>query len=170
MPTHSTKILFLHGLDSSRDSSKFHAIQFENKYCVTIDYRALNFQTVESFYNDLIEKTQPNLLIGHSLGGYWALKMSHLHQLPAIVANPSLQPKFRYDYPMINEDDLDHDMPRIAYLELGDEILDMYATQAQLEPHMMIQSVEGGHHRLACPENINALIEHMQEYMLKHQA
>lgn len=161
------KILFFHGLDSSRESSKFDVIHSEYKYCVNVDYRQLNFHTVMDFYHKTIEKIQPKLIVGHSLGGYWALKMSALHKIPTVVANPSLAPKFRDDYPAINDHDLDHDTMQMAYLELGDEILDMYAVQQQLEPYMLVESIDGGHHRLACPENINIVIQHMQKYILQ---
>ena len=93
--------------------------------------------------------------------------MSALCKIPTVIANPSLSPNFREDYPPINEADLEHDIAQIAYLELGDEILDMYAVQEQLEPYMIVQALEGGHHRLASPENINGLIQHMQTHFLK---
>ena len=51
-----SKILFLHGLDSSRESTKFHAIDAKRKYCINVDYRNLNFQTVADFYHEIIEK------------------------------------------------------------------------------------------------------------------
>jgi uncharacterized protein len=156
------KILFFHGLDSSKESTKFYAIDSDHKFCVTVDYRALSFQSVYGFYQDLIETLKPTLMIGHSLGGYWALKMSLWSKIPAIIANPSLSPSFRDDYPAICEEDLEHDILQLAYLELDDEILDMHAVQAQLEPYMQVAAVAGGHHRLARPENINVLIEQMQ--------
>ena len=158
-----SKILFLHGLDSSKESTKFHAINAEKKYCINVDYRNLNYKTVECFYHDIIEKIKPDLLVGHSLGGYWALKMSQQHRIPAILANPSLNPDFREDYAAIDEHDLDHDIPQIAYLELGDELLDMYKVLEQLESYMQIEAVEGGHHRLVQPENLNHLIEYMEQ-------
>lgn len=156
------KILFLHGLDSSRDSMKFHIINSKNKFCLDVDYRALSFQTVLSFYQDLIHALRPDLIIGHSLGGYWALKISLLHKIPAIIANPSLTPTFRDDYPMIQHHDLEHDILQLAYLELDDEIIDMRAVKAQLELYMQVSAVEGGHHRLARPDNLNIMIQHMQ--------
>ena len=55
-----SKILFLHGLDSSRESTKFHAIDAKQKFCIDIDYRYLNFSTVASFYDDIIEKIKPD--------------------------------------------------------------------------------------------------------------
>lgn len=166
MSSHS-KILFLHGLDSSKASTKFHAIDAEKKYCIEVDYRNLNFKTVENFYHDTIEAIKPDLLIGHSLGGYWALKMSQFHRIPTIIANPSLSPDFRTDYPAIDEQDLEHDIPQIAYIELGDEILDMYAATSLLETYMQIDAVEGGHHRLAQPENLNRLIEYMEQTFIR---
>ena len=88
--------------------------------------------------------------------------MSQSHHIPTIIANPSLSPDFRTDYPAINEHDLEHDIPQIAYIELGDEVLNMYRVAEQLEPYMQVETVEGGHHRLAQPENLNRLIEYMQ--------
>lgn len=160
------KILFFHGLDSSKASSKFHAIDSNNKFCVTVDYRALSFQSVYALYQELIRTLKPTLIVGHSLGGYWALKMSLWSKIPAIIANPSLSPSFRADYPAITEQELEHDILQLAYLELDDEILDMHAVNAQLEPYMQVAAVAGGHHRLARPENLNVLIEQIK--LLQH--
>lgn len=160
------KILFLHGLDSSKESTKFQAIDSENKFCINVDYRNLNYSTVEQFYRDIIEKIQPAILVGHSLGAYWALKMSKHFQLPTVIANPSLAPNFSLDYPAITEDDLDHDIPQFAYIELGDELLDMHQTADQLESFMQVDSINGGHHRLAEPEKINDLIAKIEKHYL----
>ncbi|WP_317500173.1 YqiA/YcfP family alpha/beta fold hydrolase, partial [Acinetobacter baumannii] len=45
---------------------------------------------VQGFYHQAIETIKPDLLVGHSLGGYWALKTAAQHKLAVIVANPSL--------------------------------------------------------------------------------
>lgn len=161
-----SKILFLHGLDSSRESTKFHVIAAKQKFCIDIDYRYLNFSTVARFYDDIIEKIKPEIIVGHCVGAYWALKMSLIHQIPCVIANPRLAPNFRDDYPRIDAADLDHNIPQMAYLELGDELIDMYAAQKILEDYMLIQTIEGGHHRLLQPENINPLIEHLAHQYL----
>lgn len=157
----------MHGLDSSRESTKFHALQSENKCCITVDYRNLNYQTVAHFYQEIIQKIQPDVLVGHSLGAYWALKMSALFKLPALVANPSLKPQFRTDYPSINETDLDSDAPKIAYLELGDEELNMLEAQEYLEQFMLVEAVEGGCHRPSNPDNLNQLLHHLENHFLQ---
>ena len=158
MTTSISTILFFHGLDSSRDSTKFHAINSEQKYCINVDYRNLSFETVAQFYHDIIEKIKPNIIVGHSLGGYWALLMSFKYQIPCVIANPSLSPNFRDDYPPISDNILNHDIQQMAYIELGDEVLNMHTTKEFLENYIQIQSIEGGHHRLEQPEKINDLI------------
>lgn len=163
MTTCISKILFFHGLDSSRDSTKFHALDAQQKYCINVDYRNLNFETVSQFYHDIVEKIKPNIIVGHSLGGYWALLMSFQHQIPCVIANPSLRPNFRDDYPPITDADLNHDIQQMAYLELGDETLDMHATKEFLENYMQIQSIAGGHHRLDHPEKMNDLIVEIEK-------
>jgi uncharacterized protein len=154
----AAKILFFHGLDSTRESTKFHAIDAEQKFCINVDYRNLSFQAATDFFNEIIEKIKPEILVGHCVGGYWALKMSISHCLPCIVANPNLSPNFRDDYPIVSHADLDHDIPQLAYIELGDEVLNMHATQEQLENYMQVETYHGGHHGLEKPENLNELI------------
>ncbi len=162
MKMNNSKILFFHGLDSSKESTKFDAIQSHQKYCIDVDYRNLNYDTVYALYQNMIDKIKPDLLVGHGVGGYWALKMSLHYQLPAIVANPSLSPKFRHDYPAIQESDLEHDIPQFAYLELADEALDMHQTQSFLERFMIVHTYAGGYHRLEYPEHLNLLIQHFE--------
>ena len=169
MKMNNVKILFLHGLDSSKESNKFHAIHAKQKFCMDVDYRNLSFQTVEMLYQNMIAKIKPDLLVGHGVGGYWTLRMSDQFRLPAIVANPSLAPKFRDDYPALEEKDLDHDIPQLAYLELGDEMLDMHQTQHILERFMLVHTYAGGYHRLEYPENINLLIQHFEQTLLSQK-
>ena len=168
MKNDSHKILFFHGLDSSKESTKFQAIDAIEKICIHVDYRNLNYSTVARFYCDIIEKIKPEILVGHCLGGYWALKMSKQFKLPCVIANPNLNPDFRSDYPAIAEQDLDHDILQYAYIELGDEILDMHATADQLEAYMQVEAVSGGHHRLAQPENINIFTHEIEHYLSAH--
>lgn len=166
MEEKNIKILFLHGLDSSKDSTKFHAINTRNKFCIDIDYRNLTFDVVENLFKDMIETIQPHLLIGHSLGAYWALRMSYYYKLPAIIANPQLMPNFREDYPAICENLLNHDIPQIAYLEMSDELLDMHKVQHTLEKFMLVHTYNGGYHRLEHPEHLNTLIDYCKHHYL----
>lgn len=158
-----SKILFFHGLNSSKESTKFHALQTQSKYCMNVDYNNLSYKTVSHLYQEMIETIKPQILVGHSLGGYWALRMSNLHKIPCVIANPSLWPQFRADYPKISDEELEHDIPQMAYLELGDEILDMHGTKAFLENYMYLHCIEQGNHRLKHPENLNLLIANLEK-------
>lgn len=161
------KILYMHGLDSSKDSTKFSALSFKNKFCINIDYRNLNFDAVERFYCEIIEKIIPDIIVGHGLGGYWALKMSKRYEIPAVIANPSLAPSFNSEYPALSDEDLNHDIPQYAYIELGDELIDMKQTADVLELYMDIECITDGKHQLDHPERINHLIQHMITHFMR---
>lgn len=163
----NTKVLYFHGLDSSRESKKFNAINLEKKFCLNVDYRNLSFQSVAQYYHDIIKKMMPDIIVGHCIGGYWALKLSKAYNIPCVIANPHLFPDFRDDYPAILDEDLNHDIPQFAYLELGDEVLNMHAIKEHLENYMPITTLDAGHHRLQHPENINPLIQKIEDIYLK---
>ncbi len=67
--------------------------------------------------------------------------------------------------------ELDNDNPKIAYLELGDETLDMYEIKNLLEDYMLVDAIEGGHHRLEHPRNsthsLNILKTSISTFTLK---
>ncbi len=67
-----SKILFLHGLDSSRESTKFHAIDAKQKFCIDIACRILNVSNVARFFAYNIEKAKHEIIDGHWIGAYWA--------------------------------------------------------------------------------------------------
>lgn len=154
-------ILFLHGLDSSKDSNKYHALDYPQKYCMTIDYRNLSFHSVEALYQQMIRCFKPSLLVGHSLGGYWALRLSAHFGIPAVVANPSITPSFRQDYPSLSIDELDTTVPRRAYIELADERVDMYAVHDVLDVYFPVHVETQGRHQLDHPERLNSLIHEL---------
>lgn len=160
----NSKILFMHDLDSSRESSQFKVINSFNKVCINVDYRNLNFGAVERFYTEIIEKIQPDILVGHSLGGYWAIKMSNKFGIPMVIANPCLSPNFDRDYPEITNHELDNNASvKLAYIELGDEIIDMHSTSDLLELFMPVESIIGGHHHIENPERVNQLIQTLMQ-------
>lgn len=157
-------ILFFHGYQSNRNTNKFRVIQGE-KYCKTVDYEALSYSEVEDLYDKLVLNKSPTMLVGHSLGGYWALKMSYKHLLPCIIINPSLFPSFDGYKPLKLEESY---IPRIAHIELGDELLPMEKFSKVLKPIMKVVEYPDGNHRVKYLDDIN---KHIQELklMLKWQ-
>ena len=69
------KILFYMAwilLVNRQSSTPFHILK---NFCIDVDYRNLSYASVEYFYHQAIQTIKPDLLVGHSLGGYWALKL-----------------------------------------------------------------------------------------------
>lgn len=86
-------IVYLHGLDSSPTATKANLTQaFADKQKVWISIPNLNtpVQTVIQTVQALIEAD--TVLIGSSLGGYFANLLSDLMGVPAVLLNPSLRP------------------------------------------------------------------------------
>ncbi len=161
-------ILFFHGLDSSAQTNKFEVINNRvtlGKVSETVDYRNMSHDEVSEFYDDLIAKHSPDLIVGHSLGGYWAIKKSNEHGIPCVLINPSLSPNVFDDYPAIDKSSLDLDIPRGFHIELGDEVLDMVEVAHFAEDIGAITYIyEHGCHRVKYLQEINNVIEHIQAY------
>lgn len=87
------KLIYLHGLDSSPMAAKSVITKdFAHKYdidCLCPDLNVPPAQVVDTI-SDLI--TADCVLIGSSLGGYFANLMSDLTGTPAILLNPSIRP------------------------------------------------------------------------------
>lgn len=82
-------ILYLHGLNSTNQNertewlSKFDTLinplmQYHNN---PVDYR---------FLDNLVIKNKPKLIVGSSLGGYFAFHLGNYYNLPTILLNPAL--------------------------------------------------------------------------------
>ncbi|WP_157772284.1 YqiA/YcfP family alpha/beta fold hydrolase [Zobellella denitrificans] len=143
-------ILFFHGLDSDNQTTKFTAISHPHKYCETVDYRCSDREDISRHYDELITRYSPVLLVGHSLGGYWALVKSQQHGLPCVLVNPQLYPSFRADYSELEIAGCDDGVLRFAYLELGDEVLDIQRIRRALDGGVAeLYCADGGHHRVA---------------------
>jgi len=163
-------IRFYHGYQSSNQTNKFTEIECENKSAVTVDYEALSYAEVEALYSAQIENEKPEILVGHSLGGYWALKMSAKYEIPAVVLNPALYPEIslpHLNYETITQAELENRVPKYAYVELGDEVIDVPRTVTALKPVAYMMLNVNGHHRIERMDLVNELITYaMNTYMV----
>lgn len=85
------KVAFFHGLESSHRSKKNIILEklfgAENVYAPTMDYKD------PELYNTVLahlEKHPVDLLIGSSMGGYFAHSVSSMVNKPALLFNPAL--------------------------------------------------------------------------------
>ncbi len=162
------KVLFLHGLDSSSETNKFEVIDTPTKYCLTVDYRSKSFEQVKELYEESIEHIKPDVIVGHSLGGFWALYMSNIHGIPCVAINPSIDPSKVLDgYPKLELEKMRPYLPRGFHIELGDEVLNMYEVKSFAETvNATIYEYDGGCHRVDNLKEINTVINHIHSYSL----
>ena len=152
-------ILFFHGFNSSNTTNKFKVIDSEHKVSWSVNYSSLTHKEVALLYNKFIQQVQPDILVGHSLGGYWALLKSIEHKIPCVAINPTLHPHKTFDdYVDLKTLDFNDGVHRAYHLELQDEIIDQRAIQEWVEnetSNYKIFSYTDGHHRCQYLDEIN---------------
>lgn len=87
-------IIYLHGFNSDGEGWKTKALR---RHFPTASVQAPDLPAHPGEVQEIIEEcihqaATPPLLAGHSLGGFYALHNSALHQLKALLFNPSIEP------------------------------------------------------------------------------
>mgnify|MGYP003656088385 FL=1 len=83
------KVVYLHGLESKQNCLKVH-------YLREIGFEVLNpkmdYKDKNCFVNTQhqIQEFQPDLIIGSSMGGYFAWFMGKYFEVPVVLLNPAL--------------------------------------------------------------------------------
>ena len=87
-------ILYLHGFASSSNSEKVNALKkFPDIKVVAFDLSMNPLNAIEQIENFIkINPSEDIMLMGSSLGGYYAQYIATLFDLPAVLINPSMQP------------------------------------------------------------------------------
>jgi predicted esterase YcpF (UPF0227 family) len=101
-----TRILYIHGLNSSPASTKaqqlLNAMQrmgiADQLYLPALHHHPR--QALAQLEAIIAGAGQP-LLVGSSLGGYYATHLAHRHGLKALLINPSVQPHRRFDHCLV---------------------------------------------------------------------
>ena len=94
------KVAFFHGLESLHYSEKNQILEqtFETVYAPPMDYHDTDvFQKVLNY----IEKDRPDILIGSSMGGWFAYALSTHTGIPTLLFNPAVHSRPRsFDLPL----------------------------------------------------------------------
>jgi predicted esterase YcpF (UPF0227 family) len=159
-------ILYLHGHGSSAQTPK--ASLLPEMVCHTIDYDIHSCKEVETFYSKIIEEGDFEMLVGHSLGGYWALRMGNKYNIPTVLVNPAIAPTIveNYYYPPNTEEDAVNRGHRFLYVEMGDERLDAVEIVNYFEGTTSILEVPGGHHRIEFQDKLRDFINTCRNYII----
>ena len=171
----SKTILYFHGFKSSSDSGKaqdfkkFISESTKNTKIIIPDLND-NFQKAYQQVEELINNHGPNIVfMGSSLGGYYALYFSQIHNVEAVLINPAIPPLKDFEihlgenenYATNNKFELTKDdisfvrslhhkkikKPEniLILLESGDEVLD-YAATTEYFAACHLDIVYGGDH------------------------
>ncbi len=176
-------ILYIHGFASCGDSNKTRLLKKHFDNVISPDIPVDPDEAI-SFLQKLIVDNEVSLLIGSSLGGYYAAYLAEKFQIKTILLNPSTQP-FLTLAPYIGENtfycsgksfewtrtDINKLMsyaisknsikaPVLVLLQKGDEVLDYTKAEEVFEEYQMIVQ-EGGNHRF---ENLDEYIELVSEF------
>ena len=88
MKKEEARVVFLHGLESSSVSDKAKWLEVNyNAYCPEMDYR--NPNEFQDLYNEIL-KINPRMIIGSSMGGYFAYAIGTLLGIKTMLLNPAV--------------------------------------------------------------------------------
>lgn len=89
------KVLNIHGYRGSENNSLYQALHETGYDVVTLslDYDKLSPEKVLSLLDNIIERENIDGVAGTSLGGFFALCCSAVHNIPALLVNPALFPE-----------------------------------------------------------------------------
>jgi predicted esterase YcpF (UPF0227 family) len=165
------KILYIHGFASCAKSSKAQALKafFGEANIIAPDLPPAPIDAVEMI-QEMIDDEDITMIVGSSLGGFYAAYLAELNAIKTVLINPSLRP-FETLAPFIGwqqrlcgEDEafefksiyLEHlknysvDIPQrgsyLVLLQSGDELLDYHLAQSCYKEHRVIVE-QGGSHR-----------------------
>lgn len=151
-----SSIIYLHGYGSTPNSDKVLALR--EYFTVFASSIPIKFDDGYKILKEFILTKPDAILVGTSLGGYWATIMSDVLLLPAVLINPSCSPKntlHKYNNPELTEVELKkyiplapkNNIPRIVLLAKDDDILDYRIAEKLFESKAKVNIYENGGHR-----------------------
>lgn len=175
-------IFYIHGLNSSSNSEKFEKLKkfFKNEEVIGLNYDSRHLENYDKILSDLkrqIDKYKHHdqiMLVGTSLGGYWANQLSNIYKCKKVLLNPCLFPSkmmqtfvggkqtifetgetYMFTQEIVealseHENDLYKDKT-LCLLEMCDEVLDNKLNQGIFKNTI---SYSGGNHRFSRFEEI----------------
>jgi predicted esterase YcpF (UPF0227 family) len=177
-------ILYLHGFASCGDSNKTRLLKEHYEDVLSPDIPVDPDEAI-SFLQKLIVDNEVSLMIGSSLGGFYAAYFAEKFQIKTVLLNPSTQP-FITLAPYVGENTFfcsgksfewtrkhitklfsyaisknSIKAPVLVLLQKGDEVLDYTKAEALYEDYEVLVQ-EGGNHRF---ENLDEYIGVISEFI-----
>jgi predicted esterase YcpF (UPF0227 family) len=85
-------LIYLHGLGSNGQSSTASALRELGMQVSSPDYAPQHYAQSMEHLRELLTEVQPQLVVGTSMGGYYALKLAEEARCPALAINACFEP------------------------------------------------------------------------------
>jgi predicted esterase YcpF (UPF0227 family) len=175
------KILYLHGFASCGKGNKSSSLQsyFGENNVITLDLPPSPLDAINAI-EEILKSSDFELLIGSSLGGFYATFLAEKYQMKAVLVNPSTSPwKTLASYVGWQQRFCDEEVfdfkaiyleqfktlqcvPQkgqyLLLLQSGDEVLDYTKAQSLYNEHKVIVEF-GGNHRFENLDDYFSMIE-----------
>ena len=168
------KVIYLHGYGSSSASDKVTGLReyFWDVYAPDIPIYWDEAETLlKKFIQSVIDLDQrQTVIVGTSLGGYWATRMADHFRLPSVIINPSCTPatslrKYLPEFPvpeLIKYLPLDpmNVASRTVLLSMDDEVINPTVAKMMFSPFADVVEYPKMGHRF---NSINIIADHIIE-------
>lgn len=170
------KVIIFHGYGSTILHERYKEIR--EKYSVTgadLDYD-IGFENVRVILDELVhsvildpsEKPLINtILLGHSLGGWWARYFAKMYGLDAVLLNPLAHNVMNNSPILLDEGYLkatfpfeNHPFCQLSYyIEQPDNVINFGPYIEDMRKEGSVEVVNNGSHRIEYPKNIVRLVD-----------
>ena len=145
-----TRVLFLHGLESSNVCSKVDFLkEVSDCYAPAINYAD---PYIEDLLLKMVRAFNPNVIIGSSMGGYSALLLGNYFGINTIAFNPAIHSRtFDPNFNKITDEDPTLGFTPVVVLGMEDDVINPLITKEILDTSFIecvIEEVEGMGHRI----------------------
>ena len=179
-----SKILYLHGFSSCGEGNKSSALKryFGNDALVSPDLPPSPFDAIATA-EEILNASDFDLIIGSSLGGFYATYLAEKYVKKAVLLNPSTQPWetlapyvgwqkrfcdeeiFEFKSVYLEQLKVLRSSPEkgqyLLLLQSGDEVLDYTKAQSLYNTHRIIVEY-GGNHRFENIDDYLSMIENFK--------
>jgi len=143
------KILFLHGLESNNQSSKVSCMK---RYGHEVCAPEMNYKENQELYKKTlktVKEIKPDLIVGSSMGGYYAYHLGTHYKTNLILLNPAL-PNRSFDPPILPDGIEKSNI--WALIGKNDDVVDPIVNENILK--RVGASIEIGNHGHRTPEDV----------------
>lgn len=141
-------VLYLHGLESSNVGDKVDFLKSKaNVVAPAMDYSDPSLEE-KLFY--IVEKFQPDLIIGSSMGGFVGMLLANRYNIECIVYNPAIHSRpMEPSLKSLQYDDVKHSFDPLVVLGSDDDVINPLISMEMLNEFVVrIEEVEGLGHRI----------------------